>query len=67
MGDDARVIDYAALEPYVKTAQELFAGWTEWDWLLWAGQTLMRELVEQVAKEEEELRTKVEAAQCESA
>jgi len=67
MGDDAGVMDYAALEPYVKTAQELFAGWTEQDWLPWAGQTLMRELAEQVVKEEEELRTKVEAAQCESA
>jgi hypothetical protein len=67
MGDDAGVMDYAALEPYIKTAQELFAGRMERDWLPWAGQTLMRELAEQVAKEEEESQTKAEEVQRESA
>jgi hypothetical protein len=66
MGDDAGITDYAALEPYVKTAQELFTGRTEREWLPWAGQVLMKELAEQVAKEEEESRTNAEEAQRES-
>jgi hypothetical protein len=50
----------------MKTAQGLFAGWMEREWLLWAGQVLMKELAEQVVKEEEESRANVEEAERES-